>query len=517
MTDAADQETRILGAGASVALGGALAGSGLTYLTGLVVSRLVGAELLGVYFLAIIWLTLGSTIGRLGLSDALLRFVPPARLHRDHTGANLAIKTAVCLGGGSGVVLAGVFSILLVWLRAGSSDRLVASYLAWFLWALPLHVIFTLLLMVIQAHQWMGRVAAIRDLLQPLLLIGLTAALVPVAGPRIGLVGGFALSLALAIPLALVSVHRIAPGAFTTPGWAPVRPMLLFSLPVMLSDASSYAYRWLDTLVIGRLLTLRDVGIYNAASRTALLVSLVLTGANAIYASVAAGYFNTARVDRLERALHAAMRWCLLLALPLVLFLVVGGDWILSLWGREFSEAAPALVILAGAHLVGIPAGLFAYTLVMCNRERVELLNTLVLMALLLATSLLLIPLVGFTGAAAALFLVNTLALLARGYQVRRLLGVQPFAASLLKPIGVALLALVAVSAVRSRIPLLLPAAGPAPSVADAPALLASLAVLGSMVAIAFFGPCLLVDAQGRELVRVSLLRLLRPGRAAAE
>src|SRR5690606_36062648 len=108
-------------------------------------------------------------------------------------------------------------------------------------------------------------------------------------------------------------------------------------------------------------------------------------------------------------------------------------------------------------------------------------------------------------------------ALLARGYQVRRLLGVQPFAASLLKPIGVALLALVAVSAVRSRIPLLLPAAGPAPSVADAPALLASLAVLGSMVAIAFFGPCLLVDAQGRELVRVSLLRLLRPGRAAAE
>jgi len=496
-------EVQTLSRGATVTFVGGLAGAGLIYLTGIVVARRVGAELLGVYFLSLIWVNLGSTIARMGFGDALLRFVPPALLAGDRDAAARIIKTTVFLGAAVATLLAVILYVGFVVLRLIPANALLTSYLSWFVWTLPLHAGFILLLVVVQAHQKMARLTAVRDILQPVLLIGLTVLLVMLAGPKMGLFGGFALSLILSIPVAAFLVRGVAPGAFSASGWFPLPVLLSFSVPVMAGDASHYVYRWVDTLLIERFLTLRDVGIYNAASRTAMLITLVLIGANAIFASVAAAYFNTAQTQKLEKALELSIRWCLIVSLPIVLVFILGGDWILTLWGNEFREAGTALAILSVAHLVGIPVGLFAYTLVMSNRQVMEMADTLAVLAVLLGLNLALIPRLGIAGAGVAVLSANLVGLVVRYTQVRRVVGVRPLAASLMKPLIAAAMALVAGLLLREPIRDLV--AGGTATPEDPLILLALLACLSLVIAGAFLGPYLAIDSEGRSLLRLSL------------
>lgn len=497
-------EVRSFGQGATITFLGGLAGSALTYLTGIVVARLVGAELLGIYFLSLVWLNLGSSLARFGLADALVRFVPPARLRQDYATSDRVIKTSLVAGLGLGLGFA-------VFLFAGIAspglrpiDGELGSYLAWLIWILPLHVLFILLLMVAQAHQKMARVVLARDILQPVVLLLATVILLKTFGPRVGLIGGLALSYVVALPLAFGTVRSLAPGAFAVSGWAPLRPLVLFAFPVALGDLSNYLYRWIDTLLIESFLSLKDVGLYNAASRTAMLVSLVLFGANAIYASTASGYFNTDQPVKLERALELSVRWCLLLALPIVIVCFLGGEWILLLWGREFASGAPILAMLAGAHLLGIPSGLLAYTLVMGNRQLMEVGNTIVILGVIVVANVVLIPRMGIAGAAQSLLLANLLGLLVRSYQVWRVVGIRPFAPSLLKPLAAGGVALVGAYWAKDS---LLTWTGTDALPEDAVVLLGLLASLGVMIVTMFLGPYLLLDVQGRQLVRSTLLK----------
>jgi len=65
------------------------------------------------------------------------------------------------------------------------------------------------------------------------------------------------------------------------------------------------------------------------------------------------------------------------------------------------------LALLALAQLFAIPAGILSYTLVMCKRQKLEFLNTLVLLGFVVVANLVLLPLLGLIGAALSLLIVN--------------------------------------------------------------------------------------------------------------
>jgi O-antigen/teichoic acid export membrane protein len=64
-----------IASGTVMAFGGAILGIGLTYLYGLMIGRSLGAESVGLYFLALVIMQLANAICRLGLPEGLLRFV----------------------------------------------------------------------------------------------------------------------------------------------------------------------------------------------------------------------------------------------------------------------------------------------------------------------------------------------------------------------------------------------------------------------------------------------------------
>jgi O-antigen/teichoic acid export membrane protein len=429
-------EIQKLARGASITFVGGAAGAGFTYLTGVVISRMVGSEVVGIYYLSLVWVYLVSALSRFGFADALLRFIPPERRKGRQEQCARIVKTTVGLGGLLAVVL-GSFLFLFVGPigRYVGWDPLLVSYLSWFFAVLPLHVLFTLFIMVVQSHQLVTQVVLVRDLLQPAMLFTFTVSFLKLGfGDQVGLIGGFALSQVVGILVICRWVVKTTPNALRVTGWMALGPLFIFSVPAVGADVSHFLFRWIDTLLVGQFLALRDVGIYSAAIRTSLFLYLIPMAINAIYATMASGYYHTDELQKLEKALQLSLRWSLILALPVVLLFALASREFMLLWGGDFVQGATTLVILAVAQLFGIPGGILAYTLVMCNRQTLELVDTLVTLALIALLNILLVPQFGLVGAAISLLVANTFGMTVRWWQVQRRVKVEPLDRKVLKP-----------------------------------------------------------------------------------
>ncbi|MBW1873332.1 MAG: polysaccharide biosynthesis C-terminal domain-containing protein, partial [Deltaproteobacteria bacterium] len=110
---------------------------------------------------------------------------------------------------------------------------------------------------------------------------------------------------------------------------------------------------------------------------------------------------------RLSYNLKMMVRWVTLLGLPLFVAMIVFGDVLLTLWGPSYSEAFPALIILAIGHLVNAVLGLHQWPIVMSGRSKLDLFNNALAFAINIILNIVLIPIWGLAGAATATLVGN--------------------------------------------------------------------------------------------------------------
>jgi O-antigen/teichoic acid export membrane protein len=427
-----------LATGSALAFGGALAGNGLTYLFGVMMGRLLGADAVGHYFLALVLMQLAGTFCRLGFADALLRFVAIDAA----AGRGSRVKGTVRFTLTVAVVVSIAMSAVLFALADPVSEQLfrqpaLSAYLRWMAVTLPFFTVFVLSLNVTQALRRMDLVVMARDLAQPAAMIAAAAILFLTWRSASGFLAGHLLSMALGCGVSLYFLARLltvvpasAAGAFGE--W---KVLLAFSLPVAGSDVINFLFRWSDTLVVSFLGSASDVGIYNAALRTTLLLNLLAVAVTALYAPMIANHYDQGRYQSIEIILKTLIRWCLILALPIVLTLGLLGDRVLLLWGPSFAAGSTAIAVLAVSQMLLITSGLLAFTLVMCGRQYLELTNVVVVTVVNVGLNLVFVPRYGINGAALAMLCSQTVILLARLVEVRRSLGLRICTAGYVKPL----------------------------------------------------------------------------------
>jgi O-antigen/teichoic acid export membrane protein len=248
------------------------------------------------------------------------------------------------------------------------------------------------------------------------------------------------IALAISMYFLLRMCHELgnAP-SLTFDGW---KGLLAFSLPIAGADVTHYLFRWSDTLLLSFFTSAADVGIYSAASRTTLLLSLLAVSVNALYAPIIADHYHHGRYQRIQVVLRTLLRWCLTLALPVVFAMSLFAKQILFIWGANFVAGSTALIILATSQLVFITSSLLAFTLVMCGRQYLELGNVVFAATMNVVSNLVLIPRYGMTGAAISMLLSQAIAFFLRLVEVRCVLGLRLYTSMYLKPLA----ALVSVS-----------------------------------------------------------------------
>lgn len=198
-----------------------------------------------------------------------------------------------------------------------------------------------------------------------------------------------------------------------TPPW---RSFWSFSLPRALVNVTQMAMQRLDVVLVGMIAGLPQAAIYAAASR---FIALGSVAANSIGLStqplirekLALGETKPAR-----QLYSTATTWLMLLSWPIFLTLITSGHLLLRVFGPGYTEGALALALVAAAMLVATACGTVDAVLMMAGKSSWTLANILVGFAVNLSIDLMLIPRLGFLGAAigwaVAILIVNLLPLI---------------------------------------------------------------------------------------------------------
>lgn len=177
-------------------------------------------------------------------------------------------------------------------------------------------------------------------------------------------------------------------------------------------------------LLIGVLSVEEEVGIYRVADNIASLLSVALIVANSVIGPKLASLYAAGELDDLRRLAKNTARVVLALCVPVALFAVVEGEWLIaSLFGAEYTSGYPVLVLLVLAQVMSVATGSVGLFMNMTGHETdaVRMLGVALLVNLVLC--LILIPLYGVVGAAIAVAVATILWNLLLHIKVRGILG----------------------------------------------------------------------------------------------
>jgi O-antigen/teichoic acid export membrane protein len=378
-----------------------LAGVLLSYASNIILSRALGLQGYGQYVVALGWALVLTLPARGGFENAALRFVT---IYYEGRSAG-ALRGFLRVAFGSVIVLSLTVGILLSTL--GDASVLGTSPLA--LRVAGLMVMPLALLGVISPiMRAVQRIAASQfydQLLRPALLI---AFLVVAALTHHALNAAEAVALnALAATVALVALaahfRRVFAGAIQSKAnYLAWRQWFAMSVPMLIIGATQELMNQLEVLFLGSFAGAREAALFAAAWRLAGLTPFALTALAAIGAPLVASAYHRGAREELHQVSRVVARLGLGFAGVVSVGLLLGGKWLLSLFGAGFPAGYPVILILLVGGIVNAFTGIVGYLMVLTGRERATM--TIFAGALLLSVSLnwLLVPRIGAIGAAIA-------------------------------------------------------------------------------------------------------------------
>jgi O-antigen/teichoic acid export membrane protein len=387
--------------GAASAFSMQVLGAALSFLISLLLAKQIGASGLGLYFLCVTTVEICSTISRLGLENAALKFISIAHASGDqYTMAALYRK---CIGIAA---LAAAVTALSGWLFLGLAPVGGSSHPE-FVSLIPV-LLFTLIpatILTIQSESFkaVGRpgTAVFVQVVVPQGILLMSGALLAWKSQATinYVLAWYAVALYCAAGLALLRWSKVVEnvwlkGSFST--------SLLFrtSLPILMVTSLNLVMAWTDILVLGIWSDTYQVGIYGIAIRIASTTGLVLVAVNSVVAREFAVLHAKGRSSELARVAQRATFWTLALAAPLILTFLVFPLEILGLFGEQFLPGVWPLRLFAVAQLINVATGQVASLLIMTGHEKWMRNNMVGSATLNLVGNLILVPFLGALGAA---------------------------------------------------------------------------------------------------------------------
>lgn len=389
--------------GAASAYLARVAGAVLSVGVSLALARLLGADGVGVYFLAITIVSICAIIARLGLDQAALRYASIAIDAGDRDALVSLYRTTVRV-----VCLFSIALALMIWAAApvlpfgGSGRDALQDILPVMLVGVVGIALTSLQSEFFKAKGAPGTSVFLQSVLLPIIYLAgilIVSGLSEVTLAKVALIYAASQGLTMVVAFGLWRARNFSPfGWFRT---YDLRRLMGTALPMLWVAAINQVMQWTDILTLGYWLEPDQVGIYGIANRIALLIGFVLIAANSVVAPRFAVYFTKGDHAAMDRLARQGAFWMLVAAAPLILIAMLAPAFILSFFGPAFVEGSLVVRILALGQAINIIVGSVGSLLVMSDNAHI-MRNAILLTALLnLGGNLLLIPHYGLIGAAA--------------------------------------------------------------------------------------------------------------------
>jgi len=378
-------------------------GAGLAFMLNAMIARMLGAEGAGLYFLALSVTMIAAVIARLGLDNALLRFVA---VHASKEEWGL-VKGVFALGMRMALISSALLTLLCFILAPWLAEYVfnkpdLGTPLRW----MSLGIMsFSLMMLMSECLKGMRRIRnamLVSGVLYPLIALLLVWPLVTLFGVG-GANAAYVLGTGGAAVVGLIFWRRAMASHAAQPTSFPRDQLLASSRPLLVTSViNSAVLAWAPLLLLGIWGTTEETGIFGAATRLAMLLTFFLIAVNTVIAPKFAALFNEGEMETLAGIARKSALFISLAASPVFILFIVAGDWVMSVFGPGFEAGGQVLTILAAGEAVNSLTGPVGFILIMSGRER-DARNVAVFSGvLLLALSVFLIPKYGMLGAAAA-------------------------------------------------------------------------------------------------------------------
>ncbi|CAK8715303.1 hypothetical protein KKHLCK_04405 [Candidatus Electrothrix laxa] len=392
--------------GVSIALFLKILASSFSFFLHITLARLLGAEEYGIFFMAFTIIFIVATIGRLGMDNALVRFI----------AVNIAKeKTDRIFGGYRKVMLlSAVMAIsfsMIIYLQAPWISQFIfrKPKLAYPLSIMALAVA-PLALLTLHAYALQGLKAIassilILNLFVPLITCLISLLFVPYFGIDAA-VWGYVVSTFLTLlfgRLLWLKATRSLKKRSVAPESSRFTIFNKYLFGISLIDV---VMNWSPLLFLGIWESSANIGIYNAANRTAMLTNFILIAVNTTAAPKFAELYQNRDIKTLNSVVQKTTKLIIYLACPMLFVFLFFPKFVLSFFGESFTSGASILVILSIAQLVNMATGLTGCLLIMSGNEILQFNIICFCISLWIILNLILIPNFGITGGAVASMLL---------------------------------------------------------------------------------------------------------------
>lgn len=174
------------------------------------------------------------------------------------------------------------------------------------------------------------------------------------------------------------------------------------SVPFMLTQVFNLLLSQTSPILLGAQENASAVGLFSAAFRIAYLMNFFQWAVAFVIAPLLATLYANHENDRIQKILTWSSRLTFLAGAGVTVVFIIGGHFLLNLFGSEFISAMSALVILLIGNLTGIATGQSNTLLNMCGYQKAVAVIYAVSAGITIVLNVVLIHFYSFTGAALA-------------------------------------------------------------------------------------------------------------------
>lgn len=411
--------------GAAAVLAMRLLGAALMFAFNVMLARVLGAKETGIFVLALMVVSITSVIGRIGLDNTMLKYIAISASSNDWPAVGGVFYRGLLIS----TLLSGLLALALYGLAPWMTVALfhkaeLLPVLEWMLLGIVPMALVALLGESLKGLKRVGRSALVQSVIVPPVAIAglyLLARSYAVQGVAVGYVLANVLAMAIGFVFFVRSVPTIQRGDFS------YRILFGSCLPLFWVASMNLVTMWMSTGMVGVFADSKDVAIYNAAAKTAMLVSFILYGFNSITAPKFAELYHQGNIDGLERTARFSARMTTLVAIPVLLIFIFFPAYVMGMFGVEFRLGETALVIMSLGQFVNVMTGSVGYLLIMSGHEKTMRNNVLLAGTVNVLLNLMLTPSLSWLGASIATAGSMVVANLAATWLVYRKLGLKVF------------------------------------------------------------------------------------------
>ncbi len=345
--------------------GGAIAGFGATFF----VSKALGSEQAGVFFLVFAIVSILAALCRFGFDNVVVRFVASSIAVCNEKGVRDALIVSLSISAFLSLCTAVViyFSApLLSHFFLGSDHQTVVfKYMAF---AVPCISIFTVFAQFLQGSHKPILSIVVLNIAHNMLFIVFILFFNFSSVEQISSTFFIACFVSMILGAYFVSrqINKIGHSGIGVD----VTVLIKTALPLLVVVLMNQAVQWSSQLISGLMLGANEVALIATAQRTSMLVTIVSLGVNVVIAPKFSELYAKSNTLGLRILAQKSVILTSFVALPILLIMLFFSSQLMSLFGHEFAVGGPLLCVLALGQLINVLTGSVGFLLVMSGHEK---------------------------------------------------------------------------------------------------------------------------------------------------